>query len=693
MISGALALGGLYPIHAQDSINDPSSIVGAPFVAPADQTLRETLADVRIKRDKEYIDQVAPAPDSQSKNAAGKGSSGIIVAPGTKFSFVPQGATQPAATQGPAGMQPPVQAQKPQPPVPQKKIKFNFQNADAVAVVNFMAKLYNLVPITSGLAGQQISISTPGEVPLDKAYSIFTAIINNMNFSVVTTEHYMQVVPKSSAMQYPLKIFYGEDPDLLPDTDEMVTVLVPCKNMSATDMQKYVVPITSYGIGANNVNVDQSANLLIISDISSNIKRIIKMIRYLDVPGLQKFTNLETSVYYINYMNAKDLAECLNNAFKIQSTVTVKDGTVENNQIIIQPFPDANAILVTALPSLQTAVGAAIKNLDKRKKQVLLKVKLIEATHSRNYDLGSNFSFNDGSNSLALGPTSSSTTTTNILPDSTTSPQFSYVYNSSKVDFAIQSLLAKVKAKLLSQPKLLTSDNQKALLIVGQQEPILKSTTTVDTTGNGNVVSDYSYLDIGIKLTITPHINPGNDVTLAMDLKISDILDRINVGGQQVPELTNRQIQTTATVQHDHTLVIGGIISQNHTDTQTSLPILADIPLIGWMFGQDADEHTQTELIILISPVVIDQTESADKLTDEEKKSITVSEKDFEHFEKYFNEAEDSEGKDSFGDKFREFVNPRDNKPKQEENQANPNKDVIDEKDVLEELPPGELPY
>jgi len=640
-------------------------ISGAPLTAPIGQTLQETLTDVRIKRNKDFINEIAPTPSLPNNSNAPRASSGIIAPPGTDFLFVPQNQSDASAaaqkTPLPQNQKSSAQGQNNNNAQKTKKIQFNFKSASLSVVIDFIAKLYGLVPVTSSIGNQQVSISTPGEVSPETAYAIFTSVINNMNYAVVRTDRYLQVVPKSNAQQYPIKILYGDEPAMLPDNDEMIMMIVPCKNMAAAEMQKYIVPIISSGLGTANVTADPSSNLLIVTDVATNLKRIIKMVKLLDVAGRQKFSSMVTSVYYISYMNAKDMAECLNNAFKIQSTVTVRDGVVENNQIIIQPFLDGNAILVTAVPSLQKVVGDTIRSLDKRKKQVLLEVKLIEANRARNFDLSSDLTIHSGSSNIQAGTQVTITEASNLLTDSTKTPELSYIFLSDRVNFAVQALLEKTNGKLLSQPRLLTADNQKASLIIGQQEPILKSTTTVATTANGNVVSDYSYLNLGITLTITPHINPDNDVTLNMDLKISNILSRVTVGDQSVPELSNRQIQTTAAVKHNHTLVIGGIISQDHTDTQKTLPGLGDIPLIGWMFGQHTEEHVQTELIILISPYVIEEIASADSLTKTQTDKISLKEKDFEHFDDAFN---DVDGEMKFGDQLDYFLDPQAKKNK-----------------------------
>jgi type II secretory pathway component GspD/PulD (secretin) len=239
-------------------------------------------------------------------------------------------------------------------------------------------------------------------------------------------------------------------------------------------------------------------------------------------------------------------------------------------------------------------------------------------------------------NGIQVGPESD--ITQNLL--GTSNPQFSYLFRNNTVDFTIQALLNKNNVKILSQPRILTSDNEQATLTIGQQKPILKSTT--DVSQSNNTVSDFSYINIGISLKITPHINPEKDVTLDMDFKISDVngYDQFpgsTSGGQvSIPILSNREAQTTVIVKHDYTLVIGGIITKNHTETTNSSPIFGDIPMLGWLFGDETESRTQTELIILVSPYVVDTSEEGEKLTKEEQERVIVRDKDFQDFKNYF---------------------------------------------------------
>jgi general secretion pathway protein D len=161
------------------------------------------------------------------------------------------------------------------------------------------------------------------------------------------------------------------------------------------------------------------------------------------------------------------------------------------------------------------------------------------------------------------------------------------------------------------------------------------------------VVSDYSYIDIGINLNVTPHINPDNDVTLDLDFKISSILSYVSLPNgtstMSVPEIGNREVKTVLSVKSDHTLVIGGIISQNHSESHSGPPGASDMPWLGWLFGQDSEDRSQTELIILISPVVVDESTAEDKITASEQRKISVTGEDFKDFKKYFEDKDPQE--------------------------------------------------
>ncbi len=638
-------LSRLSPVQAQApgaaNVNgDPAGFAGTPISAPVDQSLQQTLDEVALKRSKDFMEKMSPAP--AAKAPAG-GASGLLVAPNTRFLF---GQAEDAGAA--QGRQAPEEALKPEgkprtepqaqgdASASQPKVKFSFKNADAAVVIEFVAKLLGLSPVIAPDLNQQLTVSTPGEVSPEEAYAILSAALDNLSYATVRTEKFLRVVRKKDAPQSPLKIYYGANPADLPDTDEMVTQLIPCKNVQARELMKYVAPLSSQDPAAGNISADPASNLLIVSDTASNVKRMLQLTQFLDVPGRHQFCDLVTTVYHINYLKAKDLAETLNNTFKIKPALSVKDDSVSGSQIVIQPHLENNTLLVTATPDLQKTVGATIRELDKRKKQVLLTVRFLESTDDRTFGSGTDFKYSNGSNSITAGPAPAN----NILHDTTKAPQLNYLFRNDNVELAVQALVEKNKIRILSQPRVLTADNETAALTIGKQRPILKSTTTMSTTTN-NVVSDFSYIDIGIALSITPHINPENDVTLNMDMKLSSILEDVSLpsgtGNVNIPELANREIKTALTVRHAHTLAICGIISKDYKNEQWTLPELGDIPWIGWMFGQSQEQRSQTELIILITPVVVDNVEAEDKLTADERNELNPGgEGDFKDFKRFF---------------------------------------------------------
>jgi len=623
----------------------PDSLAPMPISAPVGQSLAQTLDNVSAERSRGFMDKVYPQAQQDKGPVQSQG--GIIVTPSTRFIFGSQSAQDAQQPKPPSlpssdAQKAPAQVQS-QAASGVQKVKFCFKNADAGAVVGFIAELLGLTPVVSQDLTQQISVSTPGEVSPEEAFSILTAILNGMNYAAIRSDKLLKVIPKKDAPQSSLKISYGCDPDGLPASDEMITQIIPCRNVSAMDLLKYVAPlVSSTGGPGGNIAADPASNLLIVTESASTVRKVIQLVKFLDVASHRQFNDLVTTVYQINYLKAKDLAECLANAFKIKSALEVRNDSVVNNQIIVQPYAESNTIVVTASPELQKAVGSAIKEMDKRKKQVLLSVKFLETTDSRIFNAGSEFAYSSGNSAVDAG-----TSGTNKLIDSSKNPQFSYIFKNNKVNFEIQALLEKNKVKVLSQPRLLTSDNETAALTIGKQQPILKSTTSIAQTSNNNVVSDFSYVDIGIGMSVTPHINPEDDVNLNIDLKLTSILstEKLTTGTDtssyaNVPVISNRQIKTALTVKHEHTLVICGIISKDYNEQSNTVPELGDIPWIGWMFGQAKQNRGQTELVILITPTVVDIAEDGDKVTARERKLINTNEDNFNDFGRFFKDGD-----------------------------------------------------
>ncbi|MDD2236495.1 MAG: type II secretion system secretin GspD [Kiritimatiellae bacterium] len=164
-------------------------------------------------------------------------------------------------------------------------------------------------------------------------------------------------------------------------------------------------------------------------------------------------------------------------------------------------------------------------------------------------------------------------------------------------------------ARILQTPVILTTDNTEAKIIVGEERPIVTSTTTSSDTGNNT--SHYEYKDIGIELTVTPRINPERLVVMAIKQKANNVQGTEKIDGNDVPIITKREMEAQVAVKSRSTIVLGGLIQTDESKSRSKVPILGDIPLLGALFRSESRNDYRTELLVLLTPYVLMTPEEA----------------------------------------------------------------------------------
>jgi general secretion pathway protein D len=131
------------------------------------------------------------------------------------------------------------------------------------------------------------------------------------------------------------------------------------------------------------------------------------------------------------------------------------------------------------------------------------------------------------------------------------------------------------------------------------------------------------YVDTGVVLSVRPHINSGGLVTLEISQEVSDVQDGVTTTGLNSPTINKRSAQTTVAVQSGDTMVLGGLIKDDKNAGSSGLPFLSDIPVVGALFGAKSDTTTRRELIITITPRVVNDNQQARDVTAEFRKKLT----------------------------------------------------------------------
>ncbi len=390
------------------------------------------------------------------------------------------------------------------------------------------------------------------------------------------------------------------------------------------------------------VIADERTNSVLISGDRGERLRVRSIITHLDTPVEQAGG---TQVIYLRYAKAEDLAQILEGyAQQVQAgegaataaraaagaaAPSAAGGGGGFPGVRILPDPDTNALVITAPPKTMRAIKSVIEQLDIRRAQVLVEAIIAEVSANKASDLGIDFAAFDGEDIAAAGLLSldPAAVATAIATDNPAGLLRSGLnlaggYSKDGKDFAflLRALAGDGNTNILSTPTLITLDNEEAEIKVGQEVPFLTGSFTNTGAGTPGAVNPFQTIerrDVGLTLKITPQINEGNTV----QLKIEQETSSISAGGsgqtQQAADLiTNkRTIITSVLVESGNTLVLGGLIDNNVTENETKVPILGDIPILGYLFKSTSVRNNKQNLMVFIRPVILRQDLEANYYT------------------------------------------------------------------------------
>ncbi|MFH1564218.1 MAG: AMIN domain-containing protein [Nitrospirota bacterium] len=303
-----------------------------------------------------------------------------------------------------------------------------------------------------------------------------------------------------------------------------------------------------------------------------------------------------TRIFKLNYAKASDMVSIVTAMLTTLSSQQAKrmGGVIPVIGTIIQDAR-TNAVIVTDIPYNVNQIEEIIKKLDTMTPQVMIEAKIIEVTLDTRNAFGFMWSVGSPEGKNPKFTVGSYQTEGWPLGDR---GEFVYskITSGHALDVAIEALVTEGKANILSTPKILALDNETAAIVVGEDIPY-QQTTKVQT---GEVMSNVSFRSVGVKLSVTPHINPDGFVVLDVKPEVSSLKEW--VGG--MPVITTKEVTSKLVVKDGETIVIGGIIADAGTEKLNKVPLLGDLPFVGPLFRKKMTENRKTELLIFITPYI-----------------------------------------------------------------------------------------
>lgn len=268
-------------------------------------------------------------------------------------------------------------------------------------------------------------------------------------------------------------------------------------------------------------------------------------------------------------------------------------------EVLVRQFPElritaeehSNSLLVSGPLSMVEELQVLVEGVDQYRAQVRIRAEMVEvsldAQEVRGVDLDALLDGAEGSVGLATG-------------FSTGNEAVEGSARTIQGDFDLQAFVHAMQedrdARLLSSPHITTLDNQPAKIHVGERVPYQRATTE---TATGATLAEVDFIDVGVQLDVTPTISGDDLLYLQVHSEVSEVLDQ---SVQNIPRIGTREADTRVLVRSGDTVVIGGLIKDNEVKVEKKVPILGDIPVLGWLFKRRTVQRSQTELLVFIHP-------------------------------------------------------------------------------------------
>lgn len=409
--------------------------------------------------------------------------------------------------------------------------------------------------------------------------------------------------------------------------DSQSVEAIKLQNASAKELERILARLTEQQRNTENggtipvILADERTNMLVIRADTATRAYLRKVVKELD----GAITNdANTRVFYLKYANAAEVSKVLQG---ISQTLLKRDSNgaeaasspSRSDSIYIEAHEQTNAIVLSGSPQLLGSLEEVIRKLDIRRAQVLVEAIIVELSDDKSKELGVQWLFRDGgSGNVPVGAVNFADGQPGILNVASAAKDsdksvFDLLSASSGsllgvgrnrpngLSFAalLKALASDSESNVLSTPSLLTMDNEEASILVGREVPVITGSTASST--NTNPFQTISRQDIGVKLSVKPQINDGDTVQLTIEQEVSSL-----TGLTASDIITNKRvIKTTVLVDNEATIALGGLIDEDVQESNSRVPVLGDIPVLGHAFSTQSSQKVKRNLMVFIRPTIL----------------------------------------------------------------------------------------
>lgn len=358
------------------------------------------------------------------------------------------------------------------------------------------------------------------------------------------------------------------------------------------------------------VVASEHANQLLVTGSQRQIQTIRDLVAKLDVAAPTGRSAL--NAIELKFLKAEDFAKNVTTLLEKFSAGNTDPSLAR--RIAVEAVPEKNAILVNAAPEDFRAVEALVAQLDVRPLQVHIEVLIAEVQEGAEDTLGVQFNaagsqhgnawgFGSHPNAENAGSTLASAVGSQIYPEGLAAAVVNKAGQTIGV-INVDALRQNSDVRILATPSVSAQNHTTAEVTIVDNIPMTESTVT-GTGSDKDVVQTITRYDVGVKLSITPHVVPGGEVQMELEPSIEAVTSGGN-GSDYAPTIAKRTVKTVQTARDGETIVISGLTRADTTTVERRVPLLGSIPLLGWLFRWDSEVEQRTSILVFVTPTILD---------------------------------------------------------------------------------------
>ncbi len=526
----------------------------------------------------------------------------------------------------------------------EKTFRVDFREKDIHDFLKAMSAIIGKNIIADEKVRGKITVISPERIPVAQALSYLTSVLAVKGLGVVISDKLLRVITLKDAVAKGSIIHIGKKnlPKDVLRADGPVTAILHLD---------YIDPIRLSGVLKRVTNTQteivdyKEIGHLILTGGALEVDRLIKIIIEVDKPleieeeEEEALPHGQIHIIRLNNMEADKVAATLNQIRLSDTIFSSKSGQVKKStntkstrkqgeKIHVIPHVESNSLIYVGTQEEWKVVKSLIRSIDITREQVLLEVFIAEVQEGDLNDFGIDWRFQNGgigqfgsgtagaavASSLAANPGQGvATALSNGLNTILGLSLGVIIDQQAKVLALFNANINKENFVILSAPKILTLNNQEAEINVGEDYPVRLGSRTSGATDA--TIETFDYRPIGVNIKFTPQINSAKEVTIKLYQEVKSVVNTDDVTVN--PRFTKRDIRTTIKVKNKQTIVLGGLISTRRTETSREIPILADIPLLGFLFRRRTTNLVRSNLLVFITPHILTNSRIADQVTEQ----------------------------------------------------------------------------